>query len=108
MARARSSGLCRPRRWWAAAVNRARDLQNRPGNDLTPTALGEYAKALEGEVEGLSVRVEGREGILARGMGAFACVAQGTYEEPALITIRYDGPSDTAPPAQRWAWWARR
>ncbi len=24
----------------AAAVNRARDLQNRPGNDLTPTALG--------------------------------------------------------------------
>lgn len=79
------------------AVNRARDLQNRPGNDLTPTALGEYAKALEGEVEGLSVRVEGREGILARGMGAFACVAQGTYEEPALITIRYDGPSDTAP-----------
>jgi leucyl aminopeptidase len=79
------------------AVNRARDLQNRPGNDLTPTALGEYAKALEGTVEGLSVQVEGREGILARGMGAFACVAQGSYEEPALITIRYDGPSDAAP-----------
>jgi leucyl aminopeptidase len=76
----------------AAAVNRARDLQNRPGNDLTPTALGEYAKALESELPGLSVHVEGREGILARGMGAFACVAQGSYEEPALITIRYDGP----------------
>ncbi len=28
------------------AANRARDLQNRPGNDLTPTALGEYAQAL--------------------------------------------------------------
>jgi leucyl aminopeptidase len=75
----------------AAAVNRARDLQNRPGNDLTPTALGEYAKALESEVPGLSVHVEGRDGILARGMGAFACVAQGSYQEPALITIRYDG-----------------
>jgi leucyl aminopeptidase len=79
----------------AEAVNRARDLQNRPGNDLTPTALGEYAKALEGAVEGLSVQVEGREGILARGMGAFACVAQGSYEEPALITIRYAGPTES-------------
>jgi leucyl aminopeptidase len=76
----------------AAAVNRARDLQNRPGNDLTPTALGEYAKALESELPGLSVHVEGREGILARSMGAFACVAQGSYQEPALITIRYEGP----------------
>ena len=76
----------------AEAVNRTRDLQNRPGNDLTPTALGEYAKALEQQVEGLSVEVEGREGIIARGMGAFAAVAQGSEQEPALITLRYDGP----------------
>jgi leucyl aminopeptidase len=79
------------------AVNRARDLQNRPGNDLTPTALGEYAKALEQELEGLSVQVEGRDGILARGMGAFAAVAQGSDQEPALITIEYEGPSPTGP-----------
>jgi leucyl aminopeptidase len=80
------------------AVNRARDLQNRPGNDLTPTALGEYAKALEQQVQGLSVDVEGREGIIARGMGAFAAVAQGSEQEPALITIRYDGrPSGSSP-----------
>ena len=74
------------------AVNRARDLQNRPGNDLTPTALAEYATALGAEIEGVSVEVEGREGILARGMGAFAAVAQGSEQEPALITLRYDGP----------------
>jgi len=73
------------------AVNRARDLQNRPGNDLTPTTLGDYATALGQELEGLSVAVEGREGILARGMGAFAAVAQGSDQEPALITLRYDG-----------------
>jgi leucyl aminopeptidase len=73
------------------AVNRARDLQNRPGNDLTPTALGEYATALGAEVAGVSVEVERREEILARGMGAFAAVAQGSEQEPALITIRYDG-----------------
>jgi leucyl aminopeptidase len=75
------------------AVNRARDLQNRPGNDLTPTALGAYAKALEHELDGVSVEVEGRDAIIARGMGAFAAVAQGSEQEPALITIRYQGPS---------------
>jgi leucyl aminopeptidase len=73
------------------AVNRARDLQNRPGNDLTPTALGEYASTLGAEIPGLSVEVEGRERIIARNMGAFACVAQGSAQEPALITMRYDG-----------------
>jgi leucyl aminopeptidase len=84
----------------AEAVNRARDLQNRPGNDLTPTALAEYATTLGAEVEGVSVEVEGREGILARGMGAFAAVAQGSAQEPALITLRYDGtPSPKTPGA---------
>jgi leucyl aminopeptidase len=79
------------------AVNRARDLQNRPGNDLTPTALGEYAKALERDLEGVTVQVEGRDGLVARGMGAFAAVAQGSEEEPALITVRYDGPGASGP-----------
>ena len=52
----------------AAAVNAARDLQNRPANLLTPTALAERAQALEG----VSVDVLDREGIEAAGMGAFA------------------------------------
>ncbi|HMD56135.1 MAG TPA: leucyl aminopeptidase [Solirubrobacteraceae bacterium] len=75
------------------AVNGARDLQNRPANDLTPTALGEHALALASELEGLSATVEGREQIVARGMGAFAAVAQGSEQEPALITLRYEPPS---------------
>ncbi len=79
----------------ARAVNAARDLQNRPGNDLTPTALGEYAQTLASEIDGLSVEVEGREGIVGRGMGAFAAVAQGSEEEPALITLRYEHPQAT-------------
>jgi leucyl aminopeptidase len=80
------------------AVNRARDLQNRPGNDLTPTALAEYARAMASELPSLTVEVDGREGIIARGMGAFAAVAQGSEQEPALITISYDGPSDAGGP----------
>jgi leucyl aminopeptidase len=81
----------------AAAVNRARDLQNRSSNDLTPTALGEHARELAAEVDGLSASVEGRADIIARGMGAFASVAQGTHQEPALITLRYDGPGADGP-----------
>jgi leucyl aminopeptidase len=79
------------------AANRARDLQNRPGNDLTPTALGEYAQSLEQDVPALSVTVEKLVGLVARGMGAFSAVAQGSEQEPALITIRYDGPGATGP-----------
>jgi leucyl aminopeptidase len=75
----------------AQAVNRARDLQNRPGNDLTPSALADYARGLAEEIDTLTVEVEAREGILARGMGSFAAVAQGSDQEPALITLRYDG-----------------
>src|SRR5271166_2228661 len=81
----------------AAAVNGARDLQNRPANDLTPTALSEHARALGEEIEGLAVEVEGREQIVARGMGAFAAVARGSDEEPALITMRYEGPGAGGP-----------
>jgi leucyl aminopeptidase len=82
----------------ATWVNRARDLQNRPGNDLTPTALGEYARAVAEEIPELSVQVEYREGIAARGMGAFSAVAQGSAQEPALITMRYEPPSAAGRP----------
>jgi leucyl aminopeptidase len=81
----------------AEAVNAARDLQNRPANDLTPTALAEYARTLAEGIEGLTVKVEGREGIEAHGMGAFAAVAQGSEEEPALIVLRYEHPEAHGP-----------
>jgi leucyl aminopeptidase len=81
----------------ASAANSARDLQNRPGNDLTPSALGEQTRMLAEEIEALSVEVEGREEITARGMGAFAAVAQGSDQEPALITLRYDGAGAKGP-----------
>jgi leucyl aminopeptidase len=80
----------------AQAVNQARDLQNRPANDLTPSALARQARELAAETAGLSVEVEGTEGLRARSMGAFAAVAQGSAQEPALITLRYD-PPDPAP-----------
>ena len=74
----------------AEAVNAARDLQNTPANVMTPTALGERARALAAAHATLTCEVAGREEIVARGMGAFAAVAQGTDEEPALVTLRYE------------------
>ena len=81
----------------AAAVNAARDLQNRPGNDLTPTALADYARALGEEIDGLRVEVQGRAAIEELGMGAFAAVARGSEQEPALIVLKYDGSPPTPP-----------
>ena len=78
------------------AVNAARDLQNRPGNDLTPSALAQYARERFAQIAAVEVQIEGREGILARGMGAFAAVARGSEQEPALITLRYDGVGGTS------------
>jgi leucyl aminopeptidase len=77
----------------AEATNAARDLQNTPANDMTPERLAARAR----ELEGVEVHVDGREQLEARGMGAFAAVAQGTYTEPQLITLRYEGPGASGP-----------
>ncbi len=78
----------------ADAQNRARDLGNRPANDLTPAALGDYAAALASEHETVTVTQIGDDGIRELGMGAFAAVSQGSEQEARLITLRYDGGGD--------------
>jgi leucyl aminopeptidase len=64
---------------------------------MTPTVLAARAQQLAAELADLSVAVEGRAEIVARGMGAFAAVAMGSYEEPALITLRYEGVAANGP-----------
>jgi leucyl aminopeptidase len=71
------------------ATNAARDLQNLPSNVATPTFLADRAAEIAEEHEALEVELLDREAIVARGMGAFATVAQGTYAEPRLIVLRY-------------------
>lgn len=80
----------------AAAQNEARDLANAPGNDLTPSRFAARARELASEL-GLECEVLGREQIRYAGMGAFAAVAQGTDEEPQLITLKYT-PADAGGP----------
>jgi leucyl aminopeptidase len=71
----------------ADAQNFARELQDMPANDLTPTALAERAQ----EIEGIEVEVHGRDWMAEQGMGALLAVAQGSDHEPAVIVARYDG-----------------
>jgi leucyl aminopeptidase len=80
----------------AGAVNAARDLQNAPSNEVTPSRLADRAQELAGEL-GLTAETMDRAGIEAAGMGAFAGVAKGTDEEPQLITLRYEPSAPRAP-----------
>jgi leucyl aminopeptidase len=81
----------------AEAANAARDLQNLPANVATPTFLAERAAEIADEHEALEVELLDRDAIVARGMGAFASVAQGTPTEPRLIVLRYRPPDATGP-----------
>jgi leucyl aminopeptidase len=81
----------------SAAQNRARDLQNTPSNDMTPGLLAARARALADRHERVSAQVHGREGLEELAMGAFSAVARGSDEEPALITLRYEGPGAAGP-----------
>jgi leucyl aminopeptidase len=73
----------------ADAANAARDLQNLPSNVATPTFLAERAAEIAEEHEALEIELLDREAIVARGMGAFAAVAQGSHGEPRLIVLRH-------------------
>ncbi len=73
----------------AEATNAARDLQNSPSNDMTPSRLADRARAIGRELD-LEVEVWGRAEIEQAGMGALAGVARGSQEEPALIVLRYE------------------
>jgi leucyl aminopeptidase len=77
----------------AEAQNAARDLQNTPANDMTPAALAERARALDG----VGVEVHGRDFLAEQRMGAFGAVAQGAHNDPALIVLRYDAPEARGP-----------
>ncbi|HEX7291454.1 MAG TPA: leucyl aminopeptidase [Conexibacter sp.] len=76
----------------AEAQNRARDLQNLPGNEATPSFLARRAHEIAGEADGIAVEVLGEQELRERGMGAFAAVAQGTEQEAQLIVLRYVPP----------------
>jgi leucyl aminopeptidase len=61
-----------------------------PGNLCTPEFLAQTALDM-GTRHGLAVSVLGREEMQNLGMGSFLSVAQGTPQDPKLISIEYQG-----------------
>ena len=74
---------------WA---NRARDLVNRPPNDLTPATLADYSEQLARDREGLSFESLGPDEMGELGMGALLAVGAGSYNEPRLVVLRWEPP----------------
>jgi leucyl aminopeptidase len=71
-------------------TNRARDLVNRPANDLTPATLAEYASEIADRKEGLSFEALAPDRMRELGMGALLGVGAGSYNEPRLIVLRWE------------------
>ena len=83
----------------ASAQNFTRSLVNEPGNVLTPTVLGQRAKAMCDQA-GLKCEVYSSEKIQELKMEAFWAVAKGSAQPPALIVMTYNpeaAPADSAP-----------
>ena len=78
----------------AGAQNAARDLQNMPSNFCTPEFLSTRAREIADAHESVEFVAFGRDQIAEMGMGALAAVARGTYAEPQLIVLRYNGGGD--------------
>lgn len=87
----------------AEAQNRARDLANRAPNDLTPTALADYAAALGERHAAVTVTVLGEDELRQRGMGALTAVAQGSAQPARLIVLAYAGAGAGGDPGRRLA-----
>ncbi len=69
-------------------VRLARDLGNRPANDLTPTA---FASEISASFQGGPVRatVMGRKELEKEGMRGILAVGSGSVEEPRLVRMEY-------------------
>jgi leucyl aminopeptidase len=70
------------------ATNRARVLQWRPSNHLTPTMLAKEAEDLS-RSSGLDYECLDTADMQRLGMGALLAVAQGSHEPPKLISMRH-------------------
>ncbi len=80
----------------ATEVNRARELSNTPGGDMTPKILAVAAKRA---VRGLPVKVKslGIKEMKRLGMGAVVGVGKGAEDEPQFIIMEYKGGGKTRP-----------
>ncbi len=82
----------------AAGQSVARRLGMMPGNVCTPDTFVDTAHGIAERHGKVHVSVMGRDDMQREGMGSFLCVAQGTPEEPRLVTVEYRGGAEGAAP----------
>jgi leucyl aminopeptidase len=80
-----------------AGVALARECANRPANYCTPSDLASEARKLA-KTQGFKVQVLERKDCEKLGMGSFLAVAQGSYEPPKFIVLRYEGAAKSDAP----------
>ena len=67
----------------------ARDLGNRPANDLYPETFAQAAKEMAEDVKGLRVTILGVKELQKEKMGGILGVSQGSEQEPRMIVIEH-------------------
>ena len=81
---------CEKGRILSEATILARDLDNEPGNYMTPTDLANVAKKVAKDF-GLECTVFEKKDIEKMGMGGLLGVARGSAQPPKLIVLKYQG-----------------
>lgn len=73
-----------------AAINRIRDIANRPGNEAPPRVIAREAEAIA-RASGLKFAAWNRAALKKQCCNSILAVAQGSNEEPFLIRLTYPG-----------------
>ena len=85
----RAKALDREARAIAAGVRTVRDLANAPGNEMTPTRLGQRAEEVA-KAHGVKCTVYDKRAIEKMKMGGLLAVNKGSDEEPRFIVLEYN------------------
>jgi leucyl aminopeptidase len=79
----------------AQSVHWARDIANRPGNDITPEHFMRCVDAFKDL--GITVNVLDQEALEKKGFGALLGVAQGSIHKPYVVTAEWRGAGADVP-----------
>ncbi|MBI2589967.1 leucyl aminopeptidase [Candidatus Berkelbacteria bacterium] len=77
----------------ADSVRIARDLVNAPSNIMTPKRLAQAARTMMSGIKHCTIATWGLPELMRKKFGALLAVAQGSDEEPQLITLQYQPPA---------------
>ncbi len=72
-----------------SSIYLARDLANRPGNDLTPEALASAARDMAEGVGNIRVTILGPKELQKEKCGGILAVSRGSAEEPRMIVLEH-------------------